>query len=155
MPDAFSVSILVALVFGVAIRETCMTVATGVLISNWLLCVMLAAAEDGRGVNWFGMGVIDFASALVLLILAHRKWQMAVVGLYAVMIACHVLRWWSPVTFNVHNYLLALSLLSWAQLATVMGRGGHVILRSAQGDAPAGSGVSGPVLHRRKDGGAS
>lgn len=155
MPGAFSIALLVVLALGIAIRESCMAVTTGVLIANWLACVMLTMAEDGSGLNWFGMGVIDFCSAALLLLFAHRRWQMIVVAVFAVMIACHLLRWWMPAMASPHVYLDALSFLSWAQLATVMGRGVHVIIRSAKGDAPVHGGVSDPVLHRREDGGVS
>ena len=143
------------LALGIAIRESCMTVVTGVLISNWLLCVVLAAAGDGSGVEWFGMGVIDFTSAMLVLILAQRSWQMVVAAIYVVMIACHVMRWWTPNTFTPHDYLLALSVLSWAQLAAVMGRAIHVVVRSAQGHDPADRRVSAVGLHRHEDRDAS
>lgn len=94
-----------------------------VLLANWGLCAAFSAAT-GDATNWLSLAVFDYLGAIVLALTMRSRWQILVVALYAAMLCAHVaysLAAVAPFDLSARSYFLVLTVLAWAQAASVGG----------------------------------
>lgn len=123
MVEPFAFALFFVLAAALWLRRGSMIVTASLLIWDWGLCVLLAQV-DGSGLNWFAMFCVDFGTALLLLLWHTRKWQLAVISIFVLMIAAHI--GFAVVGVGAQSiriYLTALSWFSWTQLGIVALKG--------------------------------
>ena len=132
----FFATLLALLLVGMIRNDGRMAGTAAVLLANWLLEVA-AITMTGEQFPWMLFLTVDYLCAISILGIAYTRWQLTIVGIYAVQACCHAAYGASDGgAWAQYQYWWALTYTGWAQLASM---GGWIIYALVGGPGGIGS----------------
>lgn len=136
-------ALMAAVTAGVLMRDGCRTATALALLINWGMNTAFVMAT-GDPYPWLWFIVTDYLTALAIFACYASRWQLTIIGIYAVQLISHVAFGLSAQGAWAHYYgWWGLYYLAWAQLIAF---GGWTFHGLARNNSWLGSIVSSPKL---------